>query len=158
MSRFAVEPRWYALAVETRGEAVVSRKLAHARVEHYLPIEERRQHRAGRAVAVRRQAFLPGYLFVRLARPAFFLDDARGVIGLVRMGERAIAVPEAAVASLRALEDADGVIRPGRPAAPRFAPGARVRVTDGAWAGFTGEVLAMKRHDRVRLLLGAPES
>jgi transcription antitermination factor NusG len=154
-SRFAADPRWYALAVETRGETVVARKLDHARIEHYLPLEERRQHRAGRAVTVRRRAFLPGYLFVRLPRPAFFLDDARGVIGLVRMGERAIAVPEAAVASLRALEDADGVIRAGRRAAARFAPGQRVRVTDGAWSGFTGEILALTRRDRVRLLLGA---
>ena len=148
-------PRWYALAVETRGEASVCRKLAQARVEHYLPIEERRQHRAGRALGLHRLPFLPGYLFVRLPRPAFYLDGAYGVIGLVRMGDVAIAVPDDALAGLRALEDDDGIIRPQRAAARRFVRGQRVRVTDGAWSGFTGEVLALQRHDRVRLLLGA---
>ena len=147
-------PRWYALAVETRRETPVCRKLTHAGVEHYLPIEERRQHRAGRALSLRRLPFLPGYLFVRLPRPAFYLDDAPGIIGLVRMGDAAIAVPDHALAGIRALEDGDGVIRPQRAATRRFARGARVRVTDGAWSGFTGEVLTMTRHDRVRLLLG----
>ncbi|MBI3513659.1 MAG: hypothetical protein HY060_06295 [Proteobacteria bacterium] len=149
-SRPPAPPRWYALAVETRREAPVRRRLEHAGVEHYLPIEERRQHRAGRALTLRRLPFLPGYMFVRLPRPAFFLDDAHGIIGLVRMGDAAIAVPDAALAGIRALEDGDGVIRPQRAPARRFVPGQRVRVTDGAWSGFTGEVLTMKRHDRVR--------
>jgi transcription antitermination factor NusG len=154
LMRDAPALRWYALAAETGWEELVARRLRAAGHESYCPIEATRPLRRRSTSAPRRVAFLPGYLFARLALPRIELRDRRGVIGLVRGAGAVMALPDPVIAAIRACEDRDGVIRGARAPALMFAPGAPVKVTDGAWAGLVGEVMTMRGPERARVLLG----
>jgi len=144
---------WYVAETLTGWEEIVARRLVRAGHEVYCPLEERRLQRRGRVKRLR-APWLPGYLFVKLARPALALSDRRGLFGLVRGAGEIAALPDGLIEAIRARADADGVIRAQRAAAVSFAHGERVRVTDGAWAGLIGEVLRMKGPARVNVLIG----
>jgi transcription antitermination factor NusG len=149
----ALEAHWHVVETLTGWEEMVARRIARGGIEVYCPLEERRLQRRGRVRRVR-APWLPGYLFVRLTRPALLLSDRRGVIGLLRgAGEIAI-LPDGLVETIRARADTDGVIRARRAPDVSFGAGERVRVIDGAWTGLVGEVVRLSGAARVRVLIG----
>jgi transcription antitermination factor NusG len=165
----AHEFHWYALAIEPLNpvepakvkvgeEWRVRRRLKQAGIEHYLPVEEIRQHRAGRPRNPRIVPFLPGYIFVRVSftvTSVEAIESVTGAISLVRgAGPKPIVLPDEAIAALRKREDRDGVIRIRRTTADRFKAGDQVRVFDPAssWYGLIGEIVALRGPERVKLL------
>jgi transcriptional antiterminator RfaH len=154
----AVGPRWHLVAFELRQEDFGRGNLVRDGFAVYLPAVEETVRHARRTHSVARPLF-PGYGFAQFDETATpdwgRIFRTRGVVGLVRIAGALAALSDAQYDSLRALEDADGLIRPKRALASRFRVGERVQVTDGAWAGMVGEVLTLKGPERVRLLLGA---
>jgi transcription antitermination factor NusG len=150
--------RWHLVALEPRREAYGRDNLVQSGFEIYLPAVEEVVRHARRTLHAARPLF-PGYGFAHfdaVATPDWGrIFRTRGVIGVVRIAGGLAALTREQYGSLRALEDADGLIRPKRALAARFRAGDQVRVTDGMWSGLVGEVLTMKGPERVRLLLGA---
>lgn len=150
--------RWHLVAFELRQEGFGRDNLVRDGFVVYVPSIEETVRHARRTHRVARPLF-PGYGFVQfddMTTPDWGrIFRTRGIVGLVRIAGALAALSDAQYDSLRALEDADGLIRPKRALAAQFRTGERVRVTDGAWAGMVGEVLTMKGPERVRLLLGA---
>jgi transcriptional antiterminator RfaH len=98
-----------------------------------------------------------GYIFVRVIEQWRSLDRTLGVLGLIKFGDAPAHCPNAEVEALLARADSGGVIRlpPRPPAAPTrtFAPGARVKISDGPFKGFAGLYAGMSRRDRELVLI-----
>jgi len=123
---------WYVVSTKLRRERFAAMQLAKRQLDVYLP----RLCLQRRGVSVIRPLF-PGYLFARLALPNdwYRVVWTPGVRRLVTFEGEAPAVPDGALAFLRAQEGPDGVIV----ARPHPLPaGRRVRVTDGPFAGLVG--------------------
>jgi transcription antitermination factor NusG len=143
---------WYAIQTKPNKERAVVAALSRAGLEAYCPrIRQWRRRKRGR---VRLEATLfPGYLFARLA---FLQDYARvrwtpGLLRVVTSGSVALEVSEEMLNEVRAMERAGnrGGLRPAK-----LAPGSRVCVTDGPFAGFEGRVAeSLGGGDRVRILI-----
>jgi len=118
----------------------------------YLPLCRRRRRRMGKFVAMIESLF-PRYLFISLDSQN---DDwspirsTRGVLSLVRFGNRPATVPDALIDMMRARDDADGIQALPEPG---FRSGDAVRVTAGAMAGYEALFLARKGCERVLLLM-----
>lgn len=111
-------------------------------LELYLPIEQIRiAGRRGRVHTYQRALYGP-YLFVRMAddSPAWgvFMEQA-GVRGRLRQGKGFAAVGHEAIATLRGLENARGVI-PAAQAKAVLAPGQTVRILAGPFTDHTAVI------------------
>jgi len=143
---------WYLVYAKPRQETVAQANLARQGYETYLPLirQVRKQH--GRRVAAIGPMF-PRYLFIQLDAHTDNWGPIRstlGVISLVRFGQAAAQVPDDLVANLRQREDEQGVqVLPTE----EYQRGARVRITEGSFAGYEGVFLAKSGRDRVVLLL-----
>lgn len=143
---------WYAIQTKPHKEQAVLAALGRAGIETYCP--RIRQWRRLRNRKVRQEVSLfPGYLFARLA---FFQEYARirwtpGLLRVVTSGGVAVEVSEEMMREVRAMERAGS--RGGLRSA-KLAPGSRVRVTEGPFAGFEGRVAeSLGGGDRVRILI-----
>jgi transcription antitermination factor NusG len=143
---------WYAIQTKPRKERSVLAALGRAGVEVYCPRIKQRRFRKKRKVCVDAPLF-PGYLFARLA---FLRDYARvrwtpGLVRVVTSGGVPVEVSEKMLLEVHAMERA-GNRRGLRPAG--LAPGSRVRVTGGPFAGFEGRVAeSLNGDERVRILI-----
>ena len=143
---------WYAIQTKPRKESSVQAALGQAGIEAYSP---RIRKPIGRAnpKAWRESPLFPGYLFARFEFGAEY-PRVRWTPGLVRVvmsGGTPLTVSEAMLSSVRELEK-EGIRLLLRPV--RWKPGARVRVNQGPFTGFEGQVAAtLKGGDRVRILL-----
>jgi transcriptional antiterminator RfaH len=144
--------RWYLVYCKPRQEATARRNLERQRYVTYLPLLRELRRRGGRRGEVIAPLF-PRYLFVRLNTETDNWAPIRstlGVVSIVRFGPAAAAVPDRLVDMLRRREDADGL---HRPPAEQYRRGARVRITEGGFAGYEGIFLARTGRDRVTVLL-----
>jgi transcriptional antiterminator RfaH len=143
---------WYLIYTKPRQERLARENLERQGYPAYLPLVAARRRREGRIVTVT-EALFPRYLFVRLS-PEW--DDWRpirstlGVTALVSFGNIPARVPDALMEMLRAREDARGLQDLPR---PEFNPGDRVRVVEGAFAGYEGVLRGRSGQDRVAVLL-----
>lgn len=143
---------WYAIQTKPRKESTVQAALDQAGIEVYCP---RIRKPIGRAADKSWQVFplFPGYLFARLD---FGRDYPRvrwtpGLVRVVMSGGTPLAVTDPMLASVREMEK-EGIRLLLRPV--RWKPGVRVRVGQGPFTGFEGQVAAtLKGGDRVRILL-----
>lgn len=143
---------WYAIQTKPRKEQAVLAALGRAGVEVYCPRIKQRRLRRRRKVCVD-TALFPGYLFARLA---FLQDYARvrwtpGLVRVVTSGGVPVEVSEEMLREVQAIERAGnrGSLRPAR-----LAPGSRVCVTEGPFAGFEGCVTEpLNGDERVRILI-----
>jgi transcription antitermination factor NusG len=152
--------RWHLIAVAPRKERFACGEMAASGLPTYLPAIEETVRHARRFVTLARPLF-PGYAFAWFDvrdTPAWApIFRTRGCVGVVRIAGKLASLSPEQYDALRALEDADGVIRPKRAMARTLGVGDQVRIKDGAWAGFVGQILAVRGPERVRLLLGALE-
>jgi len=143
---------WYAIQTKSCKEQAVLAALDRAGVEVYCPRIKQRRIRRKRKVCVDVPLF-PGYLFARLA---FLQDYARvrwtpGLVRVVTSGGVPVEVSEEMLREVHAMERAGnrGGLRPAR-----LAPGSRVCVTGGPFAGFEGRVTeSLNGDERVRVLI-----
>jgi transcriptional antiterminator RfaH len=146
--------RWYLVQTKPSSETIAQTNLLRQGYEVYLPRLLQPVRRAGRW-RDRIVALFPRYLFVRLIEGSQSLSPVRssvGVASVVRFGFRYAEVPDRIVSDLKSRSDPDsGLHRMQRPTL--FTPGARVRITTGAFDGLEGVFEREVGADRVDVLL-----
>ena len=144
--------RWYLVYSKPRQEAVAGRNLERQGYTIYLPLVRQVRRREGKRVSVVTPMF-PRYLFIRLNRETDNWGPIRstlGVVSVVRFGQVPAAVPDDLVELLQKREDEKGIqVLP----AEQYRPGAKIRITDGGFAGYEAVFLARSGRDRVTVLL-----
>jgi transcriptional antiterminator RfaH len=144
---------WYVAHTHVHAEAKAAFHLARQGFATYLPRYLRKRRHARRVDMVAASLF-PRYLFVSFdpgVHPWRSIHSTIGVSHLVCNGDMPAIVPSNIIADLRASEDECGYV--GLQKGPRFAPGDRVRVVDGAFDECLGLYEGMADNDRVRILL-----
>ena len=144
---------WYLAQTQPRAEAKASLNLRRQGFEIYLPRYLKQRRHARRVESVLAPLF-PGYLFVAIdinMQRWLSIDSTFGVTRLVRDGDRPAAVPPAIINALKSREDAKGLIVLDQ--RPRFLPGDKVRVLEGAFRDCYGLYDGMSAGERVAILL-----
>lgn len=143
---------WYAIQTKSRKEPSVQAALDQAGIEVYCPRIRKPLGRANQK-SWKVVPLFPGYLFAQFD---FGRDYPRvrwtpGLVRVVMSGGTPLAVTETMLSSVRQMEK-EGIRLLLRPV--RWKPGVRVRVGQGPFTGFEGQVAAtLKGGDRVRILL-----
>jgi transcriptional antiterminator RfaH len=145
--------RWYVAQTQPHAEAKASLHLRRQGFEIYLPryLKSRRHARRVETVAA---PLFPGYVFVAIDMATqrwLSIQSTIGVARLVRDGDRPAAVPPLVLETLKGREDAAGFVQLVRP--PRFAPGDKVQIRDGAFCDCLGLYEGMSGPERVTILL-----
>jgi transcriptional antiterminator RfaH len=143
---------WYLAYCKARQEATAATNLARQGYEIYLPLLRRRVRRQRQFVNVVGPMF-PRYLFIHLDDQTDNWKPIRSTIGvsrLVRFGDLPAQVPDVLIDALRQREGADGVHEADT---SRLMRGDRVRIVDGALAGYEAIFEARTSRERVALLL-----
>jgi transcriptional antiterminator RfaH len=149
----APDARWYVVQTHVHAEAKAASHLMRQGYSIYLPRYLKRRRHARRVEMVATPLF-PRYLFVaidRMTQRWRSILSTVGVTQLVRHGDEPAAVPEGIVDALRRREDERGLIM--LDLRPRFAPGSKIRVVDGAFSDCFGLFEGMVDRERVAILL-----
>jgi transcriptional antiterminator NusG len=153
--------RWYVLHTQSGYENKVKSNL-EARTqsmnmeerifEIVIPLEDVVEFKNGKKVVVQKKVF-PGYLLVRMRLDDdswFVVRNTPGVTGFVGAGNKPSPLPRRDVESfLSAKEEGDEPSRKGRPRL-EYTMGERVRVKEGPFADFQGEIVEINE-DQLKL-------
>jgi transcriptional antiterminator RfaH len=145
--------RWYVVQTQPHAERKASLHLARQGFETYLPRYLKRRRHARRIETVVAPLF-PRYLFVAVDMATQRWRNIQSTIGvscLVCNGDEPAALPARVMDQLRSNEDERGFVRVDT--RPRFAPGDKVRILDGAFAATMGLFEAVADKDRIAILL-----
>ncbi len=145
--------KWYVAQTHIHAEVKASQHLGRQGFEVYLPRYLKARRHARRLDSVAAPLF-PRYLFVSIdlaTQRWYSIQSTIGVAKLIRHGDLPVAVPNAIIEGLKYREDANGFVRLER--RPRFAPGDKIRVSDGAFCDCLGLYEAINGNDRSAILL-----
>ena len=146
------DQQWYLVYAKPRQETVARMNLERQAYTVYLPLVRQPRRHKGRMITIVAPMF-PRYLFIQLDQQTDNWGPIRstfGVVSIVRFGQAAAAVPNDLIALLRSREDESGIqILP----AEQYRRGAKIRITDGGFAGYEGIFVAHSGRDRVTVLL-----
>lgn len=145
-------PQWYAVLAHAHSENKAAAHLERQGFQTYFPRYLKRRRHARRVETVAAPLF-PRYLFVAIdvaTQRWRAIQSTVGVVGLVRNGEALAAVPPQVIGALKDREDERGFIQISDK--PRFMPGDKVRVIDGAFSNCFG-LFEGSDEDRVSILL-----
>lgn len=139
-------PRWYALYVAHRCEAVVATVLRHKGYDEFLPLYRSRRIWSDRIAELDLPLF-PGYVFCR-----FDPNDRRvpivttpGVIRIVSFGGVPVPIEDAEIAAVRSIVSSGLSVAPW----PYLRAGHHVRVGHGALVGVEGIVVESRGRHRL---------
>ncbi len=144
---------WYAVHTHPKGEALAEANLRRQDFVTYLP-RYRRRRRHARRIDWTAVPLFPRYLFVRMDIEQVrwrAIHSTFGVQHLVCHGETPAALPPGIVEDIQAREDISGLV--AVKAAPPFAKGEAVQVTEGAFAEQVGLFDGVTDDERVSILL-----
>lgn len=144
--------RWYVAQTHPHAELRAAAHLERQGFATYLPRYRKRRRHARRVETVEAPLF-PRYLFVAIdlaAQRWRSIHSTLGVSRLVCNGTDPEALPDDAIAQLRAREEGGFVQLPVRPS---FKPGEQVRILDGAFASCLGLYDGMQDGERLAVLL-----
>jgi len=144
---------WYAVHCKPSQDARAELNLRNQSYEIFRPMVRLRRQRRGKLRDVRESMF-PRYLFIRLDDLHENWSPIRstfGVAGLVRWGEQVPTVPTSVIARLWEGLDAEGCV--DLTAASDYQRNERVRITEGAFAGYEALYQARTGEERVVVLL-----
>ncbi len=147
------DARWYVVQTHVHAETKAATHLVRQGYSIYLPRYLKRRRHARRVETVAAPLF-PRYLFVaidRMTQRWRSILSTVGVTHLVRNGDEPTPVPAGVVDELRRREDQHGLIK--LDLRPRFVPGDKIRVVDGAFADCFGLFEGMADRERVAILL-----
>lgn len=145
--------QWYVVQTKPCAENKALVNLERQGFKTYFPRYLKRRRHARRVDVVPAPMF-PRYLFVMIDRATqgwHSIESTFGVVRLVRNGLEPAAVPVGIVEQLQTNADARGFMPIDL--RPRFAPGDRVRVLDGAFASCVGLFDRPNDSERVAVLL-----
>jgi transcriptional antiterminator RfaH len=145
---------WFAVYTKPRQERLALEHLCRQNFECFLPMAENPYQRRSKRHSVRIEPLFPRYLFLKAIPEHHNLApvrSTRGVVTMVRAGTQLVVVQPEIIQALRARQNpSTGLIR----LSPvDVAPGARVRVFDGALAGIEGLFQASCGESRAVLLI-----
>jgi len=145
--------RWYVAQTHPHAEKKASEHLRRQGFVVYLP-RYLKQRRHARRVEQTAAPLFPRYLFVsiELATQRWLsIDSTFGVTKLIRNGDVPAPVPQTIIDALQYREDANGFVQLIR--RPRFEPGDKIRIVDGAFCDCCGLYEGMTSSERVAILL-----
>ena len=148
-----LNPRWYVVETHPRAESKAAQHLGRQGFATYLPRYLKRTRHARKIVTVAAPLF-PRYLFVAIDLAGQRWRSIHSTIGVARLvcnGENPAVVTDGIVDRLRQRENEQGFVRLEQ--RPKFAPGAAVRVVDGAFAACVGLFEGVTDGQRVAILL-----
>jgi len=146
------QARWYLVHTRPHAERKAAEHLLRQGFETYVPRYFKRRRHARRIETVVAPLF-PRYLFVTvdmMTQRWLAIRSTIGVSALVSWGDKPAEVPQYIIQDLRSREVGGMVALDQR---PRFAPGDRVRIIDGVFAGCLGLFEDMSDRERVAVLL-----
>jgi transcription elongation factor/antiterminator RfaH len=138
---------WYAVAVLPHSDALAHEQLARQGFLVFAPTFKRTVRHA-RQFRTRVAPLFPGYMFVQLNLGQTrwrAVNGTRGVRGLVTAGERPARVPDAVIAALMA--------EAGEGAQVGLAPGAKLEIVAGPFAGLVARLEGLDGSARVAVLM-----
>jgi transcriptional antiterminator RfaH len=144
---------WYVAQSHVHAESKAATHLGRQGFEVYLP-RYRKQRRHARRIDVVAAPLFPRYLFVSIDLGAQRWHSIRSTIGITRLvgnGDEPDMVSPEIIEGLRDREDAEGFVLLEQ--GPRFSPGDRVRISDGAFCDCLGLYEAISGHHRSAILL-----
>ena len=138
--------KWFALAVRSCREHVVSAALAHKGYEILLPTYRSRRPWSDRIKELELPLF-PGYVFCRFnhARRTAPVVSTPGVIRIIGFGGEPAPLDNAEINAVRLVQASLLAAQPY----PYVASGSRVRVTHGSLSGIEGIVVSEKKHHQL---------
>lgn len=146
------DKKWYLVYTKPRQERVARANLGRQGYETYLPLMRKVLRRRGRRTSAIIPMF-PRYLFIHLDQGTDNwgpIRSTRGVVSIVRFGHEPARAPDELVGYLHTREDEQGIqLLP----LEDIQPGAKVRIADGAFAGYEGIYLARSSRKRIIVLL-----
>ena len=143
---------WYLVYCKPRQEKTAFHNLSQQGYTVYFP--QIRRQRSGRLAGTIEPMF-PRYLFINLSEETdnwSYIRSTKGVSNLVQFGTYLARIPDSVIATLRGMENEQGIRELFEPA---FEPGEHVRIADGALKGYEAVFQAKAGNERVRLLLDA---
>jgi transcriptional antiterminator RfaH len=146
-------PAWYVVQTHSHAEAKAASHLERQGYTIYLPRYLKRRRHARRVEVVAAPLF-PRYLFVAfdlLTQRWRSIQSTIGVARLVCSGEEPAVLPASVVDELRGRQNEAGFVQ--LDLRPRFAPGDKVVVVEGAFAACLGLFDGMADRERVAILL-----
>jgi transcriptional antiterminator RfaH len=146
-------PRWYVAQTRPRAEALATTHLNRQGFPTFLPRYLKRRRHARRVEMVA-APFFPRYLFVSVDMETQRWRSIQSTIGVSRLvcnGDSPAVVDDRIIESLKQRENELGFIQLDQ--RPRFQPGEKVRVLDGAFTDSLGFYEGMTDRERVTILL-----
>jgi len=144
---------WYAVHCRPRQEKVAEENLLRQGFHVYLPRIRITRRRRGQWLDTV-EALFPRYVFIRVYPEQQSISpvrSTRGIVGVVRFGERPAVVPYAVIAALLEGEDSkSGLHRDNR---PLFLAGDAIKLVDGPLAGMEGLFTEQCNKKRVIILM-----
>jgi transcription antitermination factor NusG len=132
--------RWYALYVRSRHEKTVENSLRVKGYSVFSPSYRTKRKRVDRITEIE-VALFPGYVFCQFdSNKRLPILMTPGVVGVVGRGNRAEAVDDSEIASIRAVALAGRPVQPW----PFLRVGQRIRLQSGPLAGAEGIFLRVK--------------
>jgi transcriptional antiterminator RfaH len=147
---------WFCYVSRPRAERDAGAAIAALGYQVYVPLEKRIVGRPKAKARVVERALFPRYGFVQFdpySDPWGEIIDADGVVDILHNGDNPSAVPDAAIEHLMLATDM-GLFDFTKPKQNSIMKaGARVRITDGPFAGFVARVIQARAADRIKVLL-----
>jgi transcription termination/antitermination protein NusG len=151
--------RWLIIRAATRMEKRAIKSLKELGLYAWTPMRTVWDQRAKERGATKQMAALPGYVFV-LVDEGRRLDDvvaADGVHGFfwttTAAGKKPASAPDKDVIKFIEAE-ASGALDETKPKPKReFSKGQKLRITEGPWTGWVGEVIEARGEDKVSVFL-----
>ena len=144
---------WFVAQSHVHAETKAAMHLGRQGFEVYLP-RYRKQRRHARRIDVVAAPLFPRYLFVCIDLGAQRWHSIQSTIGVARLvgnGDEPSMVSAEIIAGLRVREDADGFVLLEQ--RPRFSPGDRVRISEGAFCDCLGLYEGISGEHRSAILL-----
>jgi len=145
--------RWYVVQTHSHAERKAEAHLERQGFTTYLPRYLKRRRHARKIELVPAPLF-PRYMFVSIdvsLQRWLAIRSTIGVTQVVCTGNDPVSVPDGIVERLKASQNADGFIP--LDTRPRFAPGDKIKVLDGAFADCLGLIDTVTDRERVAILL-----
>jgi len=147
------QPRWFVAHTHPHAEAKATAHLNRQGFDIYFPRYLKRRRHARRIEIIAAPLF-PRYLFVAIDLSLQRWRSIYSTVGISRLvciGDDPTPVPLGIVEALKNREDASGFIKLDY--CPRFRPGDKIRVLDGAFASCLGLFEGMAERERIAILL-----
>ena len=146
-------PFWAVARTAAHREKFAAERIGEAGFEVFAP---KIKERVG--LRWRVSPLFRGYIFARVVDGRWHpIARALGVLKLVKFGDAPAQCPDAEIAAIKAVIDGHGFVRlpeaPATPARRKIAIGARVKITGGAFGGWTGLYAGQTTRERELVLL-----